>query len=214
MTKTNDEMVAVAGATGNAGQEIVRALHEKGHRVCALVRSRARLQHVEACCQEVRIVQVTDRRSVRRCLDCIDRVVSALGKTWQKDKVSRRIVDVETNLNMVEEAQRVEVKRFGLVRVAMASTTHPVAIIRMKGEVEQELKRSGVPLVIVQPSRFFSDIWKVFQVCSKGTFWVIGDGRVRFNPISLVDLGRFVPDSLFDETKIRKIATDWGTGCV
>lgn len=195
------ETVAVAGATGNAGREIVRALVERGHRVRALVRNPDRLGALRERCAEVRVVQVTERGSLRGALDGADRVVSALGKTWQKDAVPRRLVDVEANLNLMHEAKRSGTKRFGLLSVAWASMDHPATMVRMKAEVEDALRHSGLPFVIIQPSGFFSDLWEVLEMCKKGTFWAIGDGRLRFNPISLVDLGDFVAEALFNDDR-------------
>jgi len=197
------EVVAVAGATGNAGREVVRALADRGHRVVPLVRSPERLGELRERCHEVRVVQVTDRGSLRGALDGTDRVVSALGKTWQKDKVPRRLVDVQANLHLIDEAKRAKTRRFGLVSVAWASLDHPATIVRMKAEVEDALTHSGLPWVIIQPSGFFSDMGEVLDMCKRGTFWSVGDGRLRFNPISLVDLGDFVANALFDEEALR-----------
>lgn len=192
--------IAVAGATGNAGREIVRALASRGHRVRALVRDPDRLGALHDRCAEVRTVRVTERETLRGALDGADIAFSALGKTRQKDKTPRRAVDVDANLNLMDEARKAGVRRFGLLSVAFASLDHPVAMVRMKGEVEHALRTSGLGFVIVQPSGFFSDMWEVFEMCRGGALWTVGDGRMRFNPISLVDLGDFVADSLLDDS--------------
>ncbi len=206
MTLTSHSVltIAVAGATGNAGKEIVRALASRGHRVRALVRNAQRLGNTAQYCAEIREVQVTDSVSLRGSLDGVDMVFTALGKTRQKDRVARRTVDVDANLNLLKEAQNARVRKFGLLSVAFASLDHPVAMVRMKGEVEEALRKSGLPSVIVQPSGFFSDMWEVFCMCRSGTLWTAGDGKLRFNPISLVDLASFVSDSLLDDAQVNK----------
>ncbi len=194
-------LVAVAGATGNAGKEIVRAAHASGLRVRALVRSEARLQPVRECVDEVRVVQVTEPESVAGCLEGAAYLVSALGKTYQKDRIPRRDVDVGANLHLFREAARAGVRRVLLVSVFGADPRHEVALVRMKGEVEEALVSSGLPFVIVQPTGFFSDMWELFQMGLRGTLWVFGREEVGFNPISLEDLGAFVVRSLLDEGK-------------
>lgn len=194
--------VAVAGATGNAGRQIVRALAERDVRVMALVRDPDRLGEQREQCAEVRRVQVTEPESLRGALDGADLVVSALGKTYQKDKTPRRAVDVDANRHLFAEAKRAGAKKIGLVSVWGAGLDQPVEMLRMKGEAEAALEKTGVPFVIFQPSGFFSDMWEVLQMCRGGTFWAFGSGRARFNPISLEDLGDFVAEGLLDASAV------------
>lgn len=193
------KIVAVAGATGNAGREIVRALAAKGHHVRALVRNPERLGPAKDFCAEIRTVQVTQPDTLKSALDGVEVLISALGKTFQKDKISRRAIDVDANVNLFAAAREAGVARVGLVTVATAHPDHPVAMIAMKGEVEQRLQAAGLPWVIIQPSGYFSDMWEIFQMCARGTLWLLGDGAMRFNPISLLDLGDFIAETVLSD---------------
>ena len=195
-------LAAIAGATGNSGRELVRAAKARGLRVRALVRSEERLAPVRDCVDEVKLVQVTEAETLRGALDGVDYVVSALGKTYQKDNTPRRAVDVDANLNLFEEARRAGVKRTAFVSVFGADPDSPVSVIAMKGEVERALEHSGMEYVIIQPSGFFSDMWELFQMASKGTLWAFGDGNGKFNPVSLVDLADYTIDSLLDDDRV------------
>lgn len=195
-------VIAVAGATGNAGREIVRALADRGQRVRALVRDPARLGPVRERCAEIVIVEVTRAGSLKGALDGADALVTAVGKTFQKDRLPRRAVDLDANVNLFTEARAAGVRRIGLVSVATARPDHPVAMVAMKGKVEQRLEATGIPWVIIQPSGYFSDMWEIFQMCARGTLWQIGDGKMRFNPISLIDLGDFIADHLLDDAAV------------
>jgi len=199
----NAKCVAVAGATGHAGRQIVRALSERGQRVRALVRSPERLGDFRTHCDEVREVQVTDPESLRGALDGVEMVVSALGKTYQKDKTPRRTVDVDANRFLFAEAKRAGVAKIALVSVWGAGLEQPVELLRMKGEAEAALEETAVPWVIVQPSGFFSDMWEVLNMCRGGTFWTFGSGLARFNPIALEDLGDFVASGVLDEAAVN-----------
>lgn len=198
----NRKTIAVAGATGNAGREIVRALAARGHCVRALVRSPERLGPTKDLCAEVYTVEVTQPGTLKGALDGVEVLISALGKTFQKDKISRRAIDVDANVNLFVEARAAGVARVGLVTVATASPDHPVAMIAMKGEVEERLQASGLPWVIIQPSGYFSDMWEIFQMCARGTLWLLGDGAMRFNPISLLDLGDFIADTVLSDAAV------------
>ena len=144
------------------------------------------------------MVQVTDPSSVRGALDGVDGLISAIGKTRQKDKTPRRAVDVDANCNLFAEAGRAGLKRIGFISVGGAAHDHPAIMMRMKADAEDALKRVGVPYLIVQPSGYFSDLWEGFEMCRRGVFCCLGDGQVRFNPISLQDLGEFVVRHFFD----------------
>ncbi|MCA9606292.1 MAG: SDR family oxidoreductase [Myxococcales bacterium] len=195
-------IVAIAGATGNAGRAIVKEAARRGLSVRALVRDEARLGDARDACAEVRVVQVTDPASLRGALDGATYVISALGKTYQKDATPRREVDVEANRYLFEEAKRAGVARAALISVYGASHDHAAEMIRMKAEAEQALEESGVPFVIVQPSGFFSDMWEMFEMCRKGTLWTVGSDALRFNPISLSDLAVFTLDCLLDDARV------------
>ena len=77
----------------------------------------------------------TDHHSfadVRRQLEGADLVVSALGITRQRDGLSYRDVDYQANANLLGEALRAGVPRFGYVRVLHAEQMLHVPLVRAK----------------------------------------------------------------------------------
>ncbi|KNC81619.1 hypothetical protein SARC_06075 [Sphaeroforma arctica JP610] len=205
MLDNSSEWVAIAGATGNAGKEVVRSASASGLRVRALVRNKDRLGDVLHLCEDVRIVQVTQPETLKGCLKGVRFVVSCLGKTFQNDSTPRHDVDVGANINLMNEAKQTEgIERFCLLSVFMASVEHPVSMIRMKGEAEKALHDSGLSYTIIQPSGFFSDMWEIFEMARSGTYWSVGDGTYKFNPISLVDLGDFLVSKLLNAESINQ----------
>ncbi|MEM1182695.1 MAG: SDR family oxidoreductase, partial [Acidobacteriota bacterium] len=200
--------VAVAGATGHVGREIVRHLLSQGLAVRALVRNPAKLAGLDDTLPgvlDLRSVQLTDASSIRGELAGVDAVVSALGKTTQRGGASRRAVDVEANLDLLAEAQRSGVPRFGFVSVAEADVEHPVAMVRMKGEVERASEESGLDYVIVQPTGYFSDLWQLVEMARRGTFWIVGDGAMRFNPIDPRDVAEVMVRTLLGGHPRRRL---------
>lgn len=195
------DIIAVAGATGNAGRELIRAAHARGLSVRALARTPEKLGADGALCAEVRKVRVTEPDSLAGCLDGARFVVSALGKTRQKDRLPRRLVDVEANRNVFAEAARAGVGRLGMISVMGADPQSDVAVLRMKGEAEDAMRSSGLPSVAIRPNGFFSDMADFLEMAKRGTVWGIGDVDARFNPIGLGDLGRFTIDALLDDAR-------------
>ncbi|HTP26869.1 MAG TPA: NAD(P)H-binding protein [Anaeromyxobacteraceae bacterium] len=200
----NERTLAVAGATGNCGSAVVAAAKAHGLSVRALVRDPSRLGHTGELCDEVRIVHVTQPDSLRGALSGVELLVSALGKTRQKDRIARWAVDVGANLNLFGEAQRAGVGRVALVSVYGARPDHPISMVRMKSEAEQGLERSGLPFVVVQPTGFFSDLWEVFLMARRGAVWSVGSADLAFNPIALEDLGEFIVRALIDDASVGR----------
>lgn len=193
--------VAVAGATGHVGREIVQLLLARGIHVRALVRNPGKLADLEGAFPgslDLRPVQLTEARSIRGQLSGVDAVVSALGKTTQRGGASRRAVDVDANLGLLAEAKRCGIPRFGFVSVAEARPDHPVAMVSMKGEVEKAIEGSGLDFLIVKPTGYFSDLWQLLEMARRGTFWIVGDGAMRFNPIHPRDVAKVVVNGLLE----------------
>jgi len=182
--------------------EVVRAAHRRGLRVRALVRNERKLAPVRDCCFEVATVQVTEAETLRGALDGADFLVSALGKTYQSDKISRRAVDVQANLNLFAEAARGGVGRIGLVSVFTASPDHPSAMVRMKAEAEAGLRACGVPWVVVRPSGFFSDMYaSLLDDANVGRAIDVGGPEV----ISSRDIAAMCGRVLGREVKVRSL---------
>ena len=122
------EVIVVAGATGYVGRHVVAALHERGHRVRALGRSRERAERpgvagappLLGLVDEWRIVDYTDPATVRDACAGADRVVSALGVTRQK--ASPWDVDFLGNLRLLEDAERHGLTSFLYVNVVHADS--------------------------------------------------------------------------------------------
>jgi uncharacterized protein YbjT (DUF2867 family) len=147
---------------------------------------------------------VTRPETLRGALEGADSLVSALGKTYQRDRVARWAIDVGANLDLFAEAQRAGVGRIALVSVHGARADHPIAMMRMKGEAERALEQSGLPWIVVQPTGFYSDLWEIFGMARRGTVWSVGSAEIAFNPIALEDLGEFIVRSLLDEASVGR----------
>ncbi len=206
--------IAVAGATGNCGQEILRAAIRAGLRVRALVRDRSRLGDLLEQVDDIVEVDPLDPQSLAGALTGCRCLASALGKTRQKDRVERRRVDVDANSNLFEEARQTPgLERIAFVSVYGADPESPVEMLRMKGDAERALAACGVDHVILRPTGFFSDMTEILEMARKGTIWALGDNSVRMNPISLQDLGPLVVESLLALEGHRAVHEIGGPQC-
>jgi uncharacterized protein YbjT (DUF2867 family) len=206
-----EERVVVAGATGYLGRHLVAAASERGYRVRAIVRSRARAEepgpfgspslsgHVDEWLEG----EVTDPAFVHGACREARRVISALGVTRQK--ASPWDVDYRANLRLLEDAERESVGSFLYVNVMHASAGRSL-IMRSKAAFAEALTRSPVAHQVVSPSGYFSDLTEVLQMARIGlTFLPPGRG-VRIAPIHGADLARFCMERLGD------VSGSWDVG--
>lgn len=183
--------IAVAGASGHAGKEIAKSLKKNGHSIIGLVRNASGRSDLLEYCDELREVQVTERDSLRGKLENIDALISAVGKTYQKDRIPRELVDVTANKFLIDEAVEANIKRFGFISACGADPESIISMCKMKGVVEKYLIESRLPYVIIRPTGYYTDMWNFFQAASS-IHWLIGQGDTKMNPISPADLGRYV----------------------
>lgn len=193
------ELIAVAGATGYAGRNIVAALAARGHRVRALVRSQERAEEpgtfdapsLRGLVEDWRIVDFAKPETIRDVCEGADRVVSALGVT--KQKADPWDIDFLGNLRVLEDAERHGVKSFLYVNVLNVDSGTSMTM-RSKHAFTQALKRSAVAGQLVNPSGYFSDATEFLRMAQKGFGFVLGKGEARINPIHGEDLAAFAAD--------------------
>lgn len=175
----------IAGATGYLGKHLVRAAKSAGHRVHALARNP---QNVPQCADEIFAAEATDADSLKGVFTGVDVVVSALGITRQRDGLSYDDVDYAANKNILNEAERAGVKRFGYVHVLNADQMLQVPMVRAKERFAKELRKSSIDSTVISPSGFFSDIEEVLLMAKKGRVYLFGDGSSLVSPISGRDM--------------------------
>ena len=164
----------VTGGTGFVGLHVVRELGRRGDDLRLLVRERSNLEPLEGIEFERAIGDVTDRDSVRRAMQGVERVFHVAGTTSMRTRDRIRVfqVNVEGTRNVFEEALRAGAERAVLTSSSSAvGTAKPgetidedqpftvgrlgVAYINSKHDAELVAMRTaakGLPVVIVNPS--------------------------------------------------------------
>ena len=175
----------IAGATGYLGKHLVRAAKGAGHHVRALAR---KPQAVPNCADEIISAEATDSASLRGVCDGVDVVVSALGITRQRDGLSYDDVDYAANKNILDEALRAGVRRFGYVHVLNAEQLLHVPMVHAKARFAEELERAPIDSTVISPSGFFSDIEEVLAMARSGRVFLFGNGGSEVTPIDGRDM--------------------------
>ena len=179
------------GATGNLGREIAGELKKQGYGITAVARSEALAKSLAGTVDEYVIADVMRDGSLRGVCDGFAIIISALGKSVSpkdRSKPSFRDVDYAANSRILKEAIKGGVRKFIYVSAFQAGEYPHLEYFRAHHDFAEELIRSGVDYVIVEPPALFSAFLDMFDLAAKGRLMTLGDGLRRTNPIYEGDL--------------------------
>ncbi len=196
--------VVLAGAYGNLGADVFRALIKEGHEVVAL----DMMQRDIGVTDGFKFVQidVTDPKTLEGVCDGADVVITTVGLTKGSATISNYDIDYKGNLNLLKEARKARVKHFVYISVIKADKAPNVPMVHAKYLFEEKLKKSGLTYVIHRPTGYFYDIVKVFKpMVEKGKVTLLGKKDVHANVISTEDFADFIVKHMLDENKMYNI---------
>lgn len=196
--------VVLAGAYGNLGADIFRALLAEGHEVVAADMAERDLGVTGI--YTFKKIDVTKPESLKGLCDGADAVITTVGLTKTSASVTNYEIDYQGNLNLLNEAKAAGVKNFSYISVIKADKAPKVPMLHAKYLFEEELKKSGLTWVIHRPTGYFYDIVKVFKpMIEKGEVTLLGNDPVHANVISTEDFADFIVKHIKDENQMYDI---------
>jgi uncharacterized protein YbjT (DUF2867 family) len=201
----------VVGATGQLGGAIARKLAASGVTVRALARNRERLAslapHVE--------IAAVDLRDVPKLTDAcrgVDQIVATANNNMGKGAASPTRLDLSMYQNLCAAARNTGVRRLIYVSYKGVAQDAPVDIFRVKWYIEDAIRRSGVPHVMLRPTAFM-DTWideiLAKGIREKGVATIFGDGNAISNYIAVEDVAEFAV-KILDRSEIVNENVDAG----
>jgi uncharacterized protein YbjT (DUF2867 family) len=185
--------VLVVGATGQLGRVIARKLVAEGTPVRALARNRESLAAAVPGAEHVAV----DLRDVPKLTDAcrgVGQIVATANNNMGKGPTSPTRVDLSGYQNLCAAARNAGVRRLVYVSYRGLDQFAPVDIFRVKWYIEDAIRRSGVPHVMLRPTAFM-DVWidRVYanDIRAKGTATIFGDGNMVANYIAVEDVAEF-----------------------
>ncbi|WP_135500927.1 NAD(P)H-binding protein [Roseovarius aestuariivivens] len=182
--------VMLLGGSGTIGQAAATALHEAGHSVVAVLRSKP----TTPCPFKVEIGRLEDESFLTGVLkaNTCDVVLSCLASR-SGAPADAWAVDHGLNCNALRAAKTAGVPRFVLLS-AICVQRPKLEFQRAKLAFEGELAASGLTYSIVRPTAFFKSLsGQLDRIRRDKPFLVFGDGRLTAcKPISDSDLARFL----------------------
>ncbi len=200
-TRHHPPTVVVCGATGYLGRHVVRALHDDGWRVRALVREPSRLDGAAEYCHEVFVGHATDPVTLDGLFDGAHAAFSSIGTRSFTRRPSFHDIDEGANLHLVEAAERAGIDRFVFVSILHGADLRSRSpLIEARERVVDRLQAGPMSTTIIRPTGFFNDMGFFLDMAKRGRIWMIGDGRTRLNPIHGADLAEVIRETFASDT--------------
>jgi len=160
-------MILVVGATGTNGRAVLDRLAERGHEVRALVRDPSK---VSADRVEVVRGDLDDPSTLAEALAGVDHA-------FYSAAVDRRAV--EWFRNFLAAAAQAGTSHIVRLSAIGADPGSPVELVRMHGEVDRDLKASGIGYTILAPNAFYQNLlWSAKSIREEGAIYqAMGDAR-------------------------------------
>lgn len=197
--------IVLAGAFGNLGTDILKALVRDGHQVVAADLRVKELPGLEGKFTP-KTMDMTKPETLKGLCDGADYVISTVGLTGASATITNNDIDYHGNLNLLREAQRARVKGFTYISVIKADSDPKVPMLHAKALFEEELKKSGIPYVIHRPTGYFYDIAKVFMpMIEKGEVTLLGKEDAHANVIDTPDFANFIVLHMADQNKVYNV---------
>jgi uncharacterized protein YbjT (DUF2867 family) len=135
--------VLVTGATGNVGSRVVHELRERGVTVRAFVRDPAEATAMLGDDIELAVGDFGDPGSIHRATEGVDGVFLACSNQPRQVEFEARVIDA---------AEEMGVRRIVKLSARGTEVGSPVAFWDWHAQIQDRLRRSGVPAVILRPS--------------------------------------------------------------
>ena len=190
----SESRVLVVGATGQLGG--VDRAQARWRRAPRFARSRAtaRRSRRSRPAAEIAAVDLRDVPKLTEACRGVDQIVATANNNMGKGPTSPSRIDLSGYQNLCAAARNTGVRRLIYVSFRGVSQDAPVDIFRIKWYIEDAIRRSGVPHVMLRPTAFM-DIW-IDQILAKGirekgVATIFGDGTGVANYIAVDDVAEF-----------------------
>jgi uncharacterized protein YbjT (DUF2867 family) len=187
--------ILIAGASGLLGGIVARRLLADGHAVRVMSRRAEALRPLADLGGEPIAGDLRDGDAVRAACAGVAQVVSTANNVRGHGASSPLRVDLAAYQSLARAAREANVSRWIHLSARGISADSVVDYFRIKTQVDQAVRESGVPWVLVRPTSFMEiwvDVILAQSMKEKGEAMLFGDGTQRANYIAVDDVAQFV----------------------
>ena len=190
-------MILVTGSSGFLGRNVVKALRTRGESVRCLVRSPSRAGIITSYGVGLAYGDILDPASLKDAMKGVDAVAHLVAIIREKGRSTFDLINRQGTANVVAAAREAGVRHVVHVSAIGVQENPAYPYLNSKWQGEQEVINGGVGYTIIRPSILFgpgdefintlAGVVRAFPVVP-----VAGNGRVRFQPISVEEVGGIV----------------------
>jgi NADH dehydrogenase len=203
-----DSRVLVVGATGLLGGAIARKLLAAGVPVRALARNAGKLAPLADAGAEIAAVDFLNLAKLTDACRGISQIVATANNNMGAGPTSPGRVDLTGYQNLCAAVRNTGVRRLIYVSFRGVAQDAPVDIFRLKWYIEDAIRRSGVPHVMLRPTAFM-DVWvdqlMAAGIRKTGRTTIFGDGTCVANYIAVDDVAEFAVKVLAREDIVNEV---------
>jgi NADH dehydrogenase len=160
----------------------------------ALARRRDKLADLERAGAEIAAVNLLDGSKLQEACQGVEQIISTANNNMGAGPTSPGRIDLTAHQNLCAAARNARVRRLIYVSFRGLGADEAVDIFRFKWYIEDAIRRSGVPYVMLRPTAFM-DVWIndviADRVRKKGGALIFGDGSAVANYIAVDDVATF-----------------------
>lgn len=204
--------VFLTGATGFVGSHVLERLLSEGHHVRALVRDPEKLSGWARATGELEAVRgdVVTGEGLDEGMRGADAVIHLVGIIMEVGDATFERVHFRGSKNVVEAARRARVQRLVHMSALGARPDGVSGYQTTKWQAEEEVRRCGIPYVILRPSIIFGPrdgfVNQMVEVMRKAPLVrpVPGNGEYRFRPVWIGNVVDCFTQSLANERAVNR----------
>jgi NADH dehydrogenase len=203
--------IAVIGGTGFVGSHLIPTLTAAGHRVRAVSRSGQR-EDDWAESVIVRTGDVETGEGLDEAMAGVDAVVHLVAIPRETGGRSFEQVNVRGVARVLEAARQTGVRRFVHLSALGVTDDPKLRFLSSKWRGEALVRESELDWVVLRPSLLFGEGDGFFNLIKTTLTWwspgivaIPGDGRTRFQPLSVEDLAIAIERSLTDADRAGSV---------
>ena len=192
--------ILIAGA-GILGRNLIELYLDRGDTVRALAYSLDEFQSLGDKRNHPNLstvaADVTRPDTLTGVCDDMDAAISCIGITRMKGSLTHMDVDYQGNINLLREAEKAGIKKFGFISPAGVEQGKDTApLLEAKYLFKKELKKSPIRWLIFRSGGFFPDLAGMVDMAQKGPLYVIGDGSSVSTPVDVRDLAAVMVEEM------------------
>jgi len=202
-------MIAITGASGYIGIHLAKFLQDKNEKLTGIIKENTAKEDIdilEHYSISYKKIDFFDQNAMNNALSGVTKVIHLVGSIYRPKTISMEELHKNITSTLVAAAKKNNVKKIVYVSALGSDITAASDYHKTKSLAEQEIKNSGIPYVILQPSLIFGKLHgrrnskivaRLSQSIIKLPFIpIIGDGKNKLQPLFITDLSRCIYGSM------------------